>query len=264
MENTPLTDDVIVPKKNVLFEVTKVSRALATILFIALPFVGGWIGYTYGNNNSITEFTNSTEHNTSKQIVPPEIKEGKGNTKPSSEGFAVVGNNVVYQTKYSKPQIIDGLDIKSFESLNTRTEDNVFGLLYAKDTDSVFVGDHLGTILEINGADPLTFTILENNFARDNSSVYVIVETGGGMMFVPRIVKITEADTSTFTVLKSGYAKDKNSVYFSPWNQQEAIIVENADPLTFYVTDTPSYSGEGFKGKDSHYTYDFGKVEDLD
>ena len=54
MENTPVVDEVVVPKKNILFEVTTVSKVLAAILFITLPFVGFWIGYTY-NNTGVTE-----------------------------------------------------------------------------------------------------------------------------------------------------------------------------------------------------------------
>ncbi len=267
MENTPVVDEVVVPKKNILFEVTTVSKVLATVLFIILPFVGFWIGLQYGNlQTSKSILTQDSIQNDVVQDIETEntiqsIKEGPESIKPTFEGFMVVGANVVYQTSYAKPQVIDGLDIQSFESLNVYSKDNPLGLLYAKDTDSVFVGDHLGTIFEIEGADPQTFAPLENNFARDSSTVYTIVETGGGVMFNPRIVKIPGADAATFSVLGSGYAKDKSNVYFSPWNQQEAFIVKNADPLTFQVTNTPSYYGEGFKGKDSLNNFDFGKIE---
>lgn len=73
MENTPVADEVAVPKKNVLFEVTPVSRVLATILFIILPFVGFWIGYTYGSNNSITNVSTTVAPNTKNQIVASEL-----------------------------------------------------------------------------------------------------------------------------------------------------------------------------------------------
>ena len=35
-------------KSDVLFTVTPVSKFLAVVLFVALPFLGGWIGYQYG------------------------------------------------------------------------------------------------------------------------------------------------------------------------------------------------------------------------
>ncbi len=68
MENTPVVDEVIVPKKNILFEVTPVSRVLAAILFIILPFVGFWIGYNF--NTSYEQTTTSTipEYQTSEAV----------------------------------------------------------------------------------------------------------------------------------------------------------------------------------------------------
>lgn len=50
MENTPVADGVTAPKRNVLFEVTIVSKTLAAILFIILPFLGGWIGWQYSQS----------------------------------------------------------------------------------------------------------------------------------------------------------------------------------------------------------------------
>ena len=72
MENTPTVDEVVVPKKNILFEVTTVSKALAAVLFIILPFVGFWIGYTYNN-------TGVTENN-----VPPTEKSAVTNTETAT------------------------------------------------------------------------------------------------------------------------------------------------------------------------------------
>lgn len=47
MGNTPLINEEVVPKKNALFEVTTVSKALAAVLFIILPFIGFWIGMQF-------------------------------------------------------------------------------------------------------------------------------------------------------------------------------------------------------------------------
>lgn len=57
MENTPMVDEVIVPKKNILFEVTTLSKTLAAILFIILPFVGFWVGYNYDSTAKVAENT---------------------------------------------------------------------------------------------------------------------------------------------------------------------------------------------------------------
>jgi len=57
MENTPIVNEVVVPKKNILFEVTTLSKILAAILFIILPFVGFWVGYNYNNTAKVVENT---------------------------------------------------------------------------------------------------------------------------------------------------------------------------------------------------------------
>jgi hypothetical protein len=50
MENTPVVVEVAESKKNFLFEVTTVSKTLAALLFITLPFAGFWIGTKYSIN----------------------------------------------------------------------------------------------------------------------------------------------------------------------------------------------------------------------
>ncbi len=47
MDNTPLNTEESSSKKNVLCEVTSLSKIFAAVIFITLPFVGGWIGYIY-------------------------------------------------------------------------------------------------------------------------------------------------------------------------------------------------------------------------
>ena len=135
MENTPVINKVVVPKKNVLFEVTPTSRVLAAILFITLPFFGFWLGLQYGNLQPIeSALTQDSIQNDAAQNIETEkniqlIKGSPESIKPTFVGFMATGTNVVYQTTYAKPQIIDGLDIQSFESLNVYSKDNPLGLL---------------------------------------------------------------------------------------------------------------------------------------
>lgn len=76
MENTPQVNGTITPKKNVLFEVTTLSKTLAAIIFVVLPFIGGWIGYNYGKsatpsvtNNIIVETKLSEANNVPVNLV---------------------------------------------------------------------------------------------------------------------------------------------------------------------------------------------------
>ena len=265
MENTPIVDGAVVPKKNVLFEVTLLSTVLTTILFIVLPFVGFWIGIQYNivNLKTSPELNNvfSSPEIDVPQATASQTQQDLEVTNYESNGFTVINGEVVYQTEYSKAQKVEALDTASFQPLNTAAEGKPLGLLYAKDTNSIVVGDHLGTVLIIADAEPSTFTVLKQNFARDDKSVFTVVETGGGDSYKPRIVKIRDADPSTFVVLGSGYAKDKSNVYFSAWNQKVAQIVTDADPTSFIVTDIKSYyDADNFKAKDENNFFDFGKI----
>lgn len=62
MEDTPLAVGTMTPKKNVLFEVTPVSKALAAVLFIILPFAGFWVGLNYNNGEVIQEGNTPPTH----------------------------------------------------------------------------------------------------------------------------------------------------------------------------------------------------------
>ncbi len=54
--------------KNPFFEVTPLSKALAGIIFIAMPFIGGWIGYSLAPVKIV-----EVEKETAPRVVPPEI-----------------------------------------------------------------------------------------------------------------------------------------------------------------------------------------------
>jgi hypothetical protein len=78
MENTPVVDEVVVPKKNFLFEVTTVSKVLAAILFIILPFVSFWIGLQFNSkapqNIEVSTYSQTPEKSTF-EIEKPVIAE---------------------------------------------------------------------------------------------------------------------------------------------------------------------------------------------
>ena len=48
-------ENIIKEDKNRLHTVTPFSRCLAMVLFIAFPFIGGWIGYSLAPLNSVSE-----------------------------------------------------------------------------------------------------------------------------------------------------------------------------------------------------------------
>lgn len=77
MENNTLkTNSPVVPvqKKNVLFEITPLSKIVAGVLFVVLPFIGAWIGWQYGVSQNTEDLTFSTPDTTEDwhNTPPPE------------------------------------------------------------------------------------------------------------------------------------------------------------------------------------------------
>ena len=74
MENSPTGEETTVPKKNALSEVTTLSKTLAAILFIILPFLGFWLGAEYSKKiNSDIQATITPVANTKEQTPQNEI-----------------------------------------------------------------------------------------------------------------------------------------------------------------------------------------------
>ncbi len=273
-ELTSTTTSASCPWYQPLCRVTPVSKYLAMIIFIMLPFVGGYVGYQYAlttvkpavmSESVLGELVNAPEESQdfnnnydSDSLQKPWI------TDQVNHEFRLEDGNVVFSTRGDAARvtthIVESLDPKTFQSLNEIS--GQFELLYAKDDNNVVVSDG-GVVLEIPGADVATFEVLGSVFSRDAKYVYMTFDVFGGVNYEPRVEKVNKADSLTFQVLKSGYAKDKNQVYFIA-NGNSIEIVKMADPETFFVTDVPSDRApydESYKAKDAYNTFDWGEIE---
>jgi hypothetical protein len=61
-------ENIVAEEKHVLCRVTPVSKYLAMILFIVVPFLSGWIGYEIALSNSVPEIVMPTPATTTKTI----------------------------------------------------------------------------------------------------------------------------------------------------------------------------------------------------
>jgi hypothetical protein len=91
---------------------------------------------------------------------------------------------------------------------------------YAKDKNSAYLIQ-----FPIKYSDPNTFTLLEHDYSKDKLNVY-----HGGTL-------IPGADPSSFTPLGNYYSKDQNHVYYF------SRLLEDANPKTTYIF---RYNGDGF------------------
>ncbi|MEO6536214.1 MAG: hypothetical protein ABIT47_00845 [Candidatus Paceibacterota bacterium] len=70
--------------KNLFTKVTPLSKYLAMILFIAMPFIGGWVGYTYAPRKIVEIEKVVYQKDTNDSFVLPEEAKNWGLCEPTS------------------------------------------------------------------------------------------------------------------------------------------------------------------------------------
>ena len=134
---------------------------------------------------------------------------------------------------FVESESIDSIDASSFQYLGEYgvAAGLSYTISYAKDKDVVY--HSCGEILE--DADTLTFTALEDGYAKDKNNVWYLADI------------ISTADTATLQSLGGGYAKDKLRVYFA------GFVVQEADVATFSIVKEQV-------AKDKNYVYFENKI----
>ena len=171
MENlSPIKTDERTHK--VLFQITPFSKYLALILFIVLPFIGGYIGYVIAPEKIVAVW------NVSSKPVAPEIKDNVRLIKP--DGY-VINDNV-----FVSPSM--GLIFTGF------LEDITFtgsGFGYCNDEEcresmitivpydhTIAPSDILVELMKVEGVDPAQCTIAQLPKTNPYSEYYVIYPKG--------------------------------------------------------------------------------------
>ena len=222
----------------------------------------------------------------------------------SSKGFEVLDDtfnfvkdykNVYYLDRESdgityKVKVLDtkGIDIPSLEFLGDsynkyyRDKNNIY---FLNDKDDKMEFEKLA------GANPKTFEIVDDYFARDDKNVYFfnkkvigvdaktfekvgydIVKDKNGVYFLENVseenenleiktknLKADGIDLKTLKKLDNGYFKDKNSIYYEL--SGNLYKMKNVDLPTFEVLNSP-YSSSVYFAKDKNNVYYNGKKLD--
>ena len=222
----------------------------------------------------------------------------------SSKGFEVLDDtfnfmkdykNVYYLDRESdgityKVKVLDtkGIDIPSLELLGDsynkyyRDKNNIY---FLNDKDDKMEFEKLA------GANPKTFEIVDDYFARDDKNVYFfnkkvigvdaktfekvgydIVKDKNGVYFLENVseenenleiktknLKADGIDLKTLKKLDNGYFKDKNSIYYEL--SGNLYKMKNVDLPTFEVLNSP-YSSSVYFAKDKNNVYYNGKKLD--
>ena len=218
----------------------------------------------------------------------------------SSKGFEILDNefnfvkdykNVYYLDRESdgityKVEVLDtkGVDIPSFEFLGDsynkyyRDKNNIY---FLNDKDDKMEFEKLA------GANPKTFEIVDDYFARDDKNVYffnkkvigvdaktfeevgydIIKDKNGLHILIDsneteikvKSLKADGIDLKTLKKLDNGYFKDKNNIYYGL--SGNLYKIKNADLQTFEVLNSP-YSSSVYFAKDKNNVYYSGKKLD--
>jgi len=222
----------------------------------------------------------------------------------SSKGFEILDDmfnfvkdykNVYYLDRESdgityKVKVLDtkGIDIPSLEFLGDsynqyyRDKNNIY---FLNDKDDKMEFEKLA------GANPKTFEIVDDYFARDDKNVYFfnkkvigvdaktfeevgydIVKDKNGVYFLENVseenenleiktknLKADGIDLKTLKKLDNGYFKDKNSIYYEL--SGNLYKMKNVDLPTFEVLNSP-YSSSVYFAKDKNNVYYNGKKLD--
>ena len=218
----------------------------------------------------------------------------------SSKGFEVLNDsldfvkdykNVYYLDRESdgityKVKVLDtkGVDIPSFEFLGDSYNK------YYKDKNNIYFLNDKDDKMEFEklvGANPKTFEIIDDYFARDDKNVYffnkkvigvdvktfeevgydIIKDKNGLHILIDsneteikvKSLKADGIDLKTLKKLDNGYFKDKNNIYYGL--SDNLYKIKNADLQTFEVLTSP-YSSSVYFAKDKNNVYYNGKKLD--
>jgi hypothetical protein len=199
-----------------LQKVTPLSKYLAMLLFVALPFVGGWIGYAYAPEK-VVEIENIVTFEKPAQI-----------TKEAVAGFEKYINNIA----------LAGVSADSESPLNTKKVFLSDGTLYVLRFMPMGEGLSLTPVTWYN-SPPNVFIHIGGDYINDGTSVIFL----GNRFSKPTVVN--NADISTFRTIspapKNGgvspdiFGLDSKAVYY------DGKILDGIDPARVNFKSHPDF-----------------------
>lgn len=189
--------DALAPLK----QITPLSKYLAMVLFIILPFLGGWVGYTYAPEK-VVEVEKTVESSSSSEVVSTEVTESKLDAEcPYISGFAsnfnessimtliglcdnpdylIIGDDVYYIAQENWGGVFvpgfNKIEDVEAENLSLIESDNRHYRLLATDGKTVFYGTEplaSASTFSILGWVGFKFPVL---ISKDLNGVYVHTE----------------------------------------------------------------------------------------
>lgn len=234
--------------KSTLHQVTPLSKYLALALFVILPFIGGWIGYTYAPIK-----VEEVEKIVYKEI---ETAETQPDSIPSdSKSFPV--NDIFwdleiylsdsrlywkhdYQDKWSVQEIISPETLQYVGFGVFKDDLKIYSLGYLSGTEDLSPNEQIEIVSE-KGQDLIV----------NGNKVFALVSE----MSLPVLAEIEGIDAKEFEVIGGGYVKDAASVFFMGANTWR-LEFANPDVFETYLPDSENDKFIlGVSGDNVYYKY---------
>ncbi len=226
-ENTQET----IPEKHVLHTVTPLSKYLAMVLFIALPFIGGWVGYNYAPEKVV-----EVERAVVKEILPQVENDG---IREETEDLEFIDLEVGLSKDKTNVYLNGKLIHKNSDPDTFRLfDDSVYTVYVDRNNFYSFNSDYELEVDDDHGLDVDSLKSLDNPY---NSRHYDYYTDINGVYIAHKyhnywMDKIPDADPQTFIIKGEClggryYSIDKSNVYC------QASILAGADPKTFQFLD---------------------------
>ncbi len=232
-----------------LFTVSPLSKYLAMLLFILMPFVGGLVGYQIGLYKTL----GTGETAMIDQQVPIGVSSRPFDSETTYEQQVKIQRQQRHDLAFKSVQTCfpNEFDSLSFDFFVDGTSKNpAFRNIWWPDTyrDSSHMYFFMNMdVLEAQAAvdpclnvlkiDSNSFESLGGNYYKDKDNFYFYINMNVVEFFV------IDTDQKTFEVLSNGFARDEDSLYFN------GNSVDGADPDTWQVINNTAYS------RDAHSVY---------
>jgi membrane-bound inhibitor of C-type lysozyme len=239
MENTPPANDTTLNQKHAVFQVTKLSKVVALIIFIIAPFIGGYIGYTYAPVNIVEVESVAIDSPTAIPEIPTY-------SEPTERYIGIInGSEVIFEhTNYTSYKLAkDG--VMTAGELNTERG-------YKDDDDAtVFILDWQKPVQEQSyfvklSATPTTLQALTSDRTINSTSVLELAlepvifncpdSSYFQVIFTPNNARLSYPDGRTMqltqSISASGARYTNSDESFVFWNKGEAATIEENGNIT--------------------------------
>jgi hypothetical protein len=251
MENETQEEVVTqVEQKSSLHQITPLSKYLALALFVILPFLGGYVGYTFAPEK-VVEVVKEVEITSNPETIKPVgTPFAKADKKFYTNDFfwdvdvVLEGEKLFWKHDYKD-------EWNSIIVKNTETIEYIGHGVFSDGIEIYSLGYLQGT--EVLDPTKKLTTISEKgqDLMQNGEKLFALVSE----MSLPVLSEVENIDVENFEIIGGGYLKDVNSVFFMGAN---TWMLQSANPVAFTIYQ-PDVNNEkfilGVSGVNVYYKY---------